>query len=350
MTIALCQYCNKEFKHGVSRPRKYCSMNCYRNMRRIEQVTIACSVCNKNIFVHKANKRGIKHCSKACKNKGQGGEIKICETCGKGFHVMKYEKHRRRFCSSECFGNSTRGKRPTTTLYTTLCIQCEKNFSIKKHQLHKVKFCSQICYGLHRRTRRELNCLTCGKLFWATQGRQDAKYCSIECVGMANRRPVDDIPIENDGGKRKRHRMREMGLLPPVDWNRNEMHEGYQTCTKCLLRKSTTDFYMSNAYNTTQAWCKVCTKHLQRRRRARINNVICTLTLKEWNEIITFYNKRCAYCGIELETVTIDHIIPISRGGDHTKNNVVPACKSCNSRKHTSMEWIPMTPDEVLSL
>ncbi|MDB4875733.1 MAG: hypothetical protein JWM41_2179 [Gemmatimonadetes bacterium] len=38
----------------------------------------------------------------------------------------------------------------------------------------------------------------------------------------------------------------------------------------------------------------------------------------------------------------MDHVIPISRGGSHTRENVVPACRSCNSKKGDLMllEWV----------
>ncbi|MGH9070621.1 MAG: HNH endonuclease [Acidimicrobiales bacterium] len=42
-------------------------------------------------------------------------------------------------------------------------------------------------------------------------------------------------------------------------------------------------------------------------------------------------NHRCQYCGADAEN--IDHIIPRSRGGTHTWENVVAACRPCNSRK-----------------
>lgn len=47
---------------------------------------------------------------------------------------------------------------------------------------------------------------------------------------------------------------------------------------------------------------------------------------------------RCYYCGARLDSetsYTIDHIVPQSRGGLHSLENVVPACKSCNSAKGT---------------
>src|SRR5437879_7816113 len=40
---------------------------------------------------------------------------------------------------------------------------------------------------------------------------------------------------------------------------------------------------------------------------------------------------RCQYCGHGAEN--IDHIVPRSRGGEHTWDNVVAACRACNARK-----------------
>jgi 5-methylcytosine-specific restriction endonuclease McrA len=42
-------------------------------------------------------------------------------------------------------------------------------------------------------------------------------------------------------------------------------------------------------------------------------------------------NYECQYCGRAAEN--IDHVVPKSRGGGHTWDNVVAACRSCNSRK-----------------
>ncbi|MEY2468173.1 MAG: hypothetical protein QOF21_871 [Actinomycetota bacterium] len=42
-------------------------------------------------------------------------------------------------------------------------------------------------------------------------------------------------------------------------------------------------------------------------------------------------NYRCQYCHATAEN--IDHVVPRSRGGTHTWDNVVAACKACNARK-----------------
>lgn len=41
----------------------------------------------------------------------------------------------------------------------------------------------------------------------------------------------------------------------------------------------------------------------------------------------------CQYCGMKTKDLTIDHVVPRHRGGRHTWDNLVSACKSCNHRK-----------------
>lgn len=58
------------------------------------------------------------------------------------------------------------------------------------------------------------------------------------------------------------------------------------------------------------------------------------LTAEQWQRVLEYYDYRCAYCDKQLgQKVTIDHVIPVSRGGKHSIDNVVPACRSCNSKK-----------------
>lgn len=68
------------------------------------------------------------------------------------------------------------------------------------------------------------------------------------------------------------------------------------------------------------------------RRRARKAQVPDTLTGAEWDTICRRFKQRCAYCG-RLRKLTQDHVIPISKGGAHSADNVVPACRPCNSSK-----------------
>jgi hypothetical protein len=68
---------------------------------------------------------------------------------------------------------------------------------------------------------------------------------------------------------------------------------------------------------------------------------ICDFTNKQWSEMIASCDGRCVYCGKESDRLEQDHILPVSRGGNHTKDNIVPCCKSCNSSKKNKKldEW-----------
>ena len=55
----------------------------------------------------------------------------------------------------------------------------------------------------------------------------------------------------------------------------------------------------------------------------------------------------CHYCGksVPPKELTLDHVVPIARGGRSTKGNCVPACKDCNNQKKN---LLPMEWDEYL--
>lgn len=50
-------------------------------------------------------------------------------------------------------------------------------------------------------------------------------------------------------------------------------------------------------------------------------------------EILRRDEYRCQYCGRESANLTIDHVVPRHRGGEHRWENLVAACPQCNRRK-----------------
>jgi len=76
-------------------------------------------------------------------------------------------------------------------------------------------------------------------------------------------------------------------------------------------------------------------RHLRRARIAGSGGI--GVTASEWSAILNLYGHKCAYCGTTNHRLTRDHVIPISRGGRDESSNVVPACRSCNSRKHAKL-------------
>jgi 5-methylcytosine-specific restriction endonuclease McrA len=70
------------------------------------------------------------------------------------------------------------------------------------------------------------------------------------------------------------------------------------------------------------------------RRAMKMGNGGDGVSPEDWRLIVDEYSGRCAYCLAIMGSVSMDHVIPLVRGGEHSTGNVVPACRSCNSSKH----------------
>ena len=59
---------------------------------------------------------------------------------------------------------------------------------------------------------------------------------------------------------------------------------------------------------------------------------------------------RCHYCGTQVapRDLTMDHLVPLIRGGRSNKGNLVPACKACNTDKQNRLafEWTPLAGED----
>lgn len=83
----------------------------------------------------------------------------------------------------------------------------------------------------------------------------------------------------------------------------------------------------------------------EQKRRARKAGTVNDFTREQWEALKVAYGHRCVYCGQHTKRLTMDHVIPLSKGGEHTARNIVPACKSCNSKKGTKP-----APDHQIAL
>jgi 5-methylcytosine-specific restriction endonuclease McrA len=70
--------------------------------------------------------------------------------------------------------------------------------------------------------------------------------------------------------------------------------------------------------------------HVRRCRKAGVR-------IERFNRDSIFVRDKglCAYCGLGVDPQCwhLDHVIPIARGGGHTKSNVVASCPTCNMKK-----------------
>lgn len=75
---------------------------------------------------------------------------------------------------------------------------------------------------------------------------------------------------------------------------------------------------------------------IARRRQRRLDSVTNDLSDVEWIALQAAWGGGCAYCGTTNRPLQRDCVLPISRGGRYTLDNVVPACSSCNASKCNS--------------
>jgi 5-methylcytosine-specific restriction endonuclease McrA len=76
------------------------------------------------------------------------------------------------------------------------------------------------------------------------------------------------------------------------------------------------------------------------RRRVRERATDTDLTPDQWQRILASQRFMCNLCGRKFtknRLATIDHIIPLSEGGDLTSSNIQALCQSCNSSKHAKI-------------
>jgi 5-methylcytosine-specific restriction endonuclease McrA len=72
-----------------------------------------------------------------------------------------------------------------------------------------------------------------------------------------------------------------------------------------------------------------------RRRKRRMDRVDHDLSDEQWSALQAAWGG-CAYCGATDTPLQRDCVLPLSRGGRYTLDNVVPACRSCNTSKCNS--------------
>ena len=66
------------------------------------------------------------------------------------------------------------------------------------------------------------------------------------------------------------------------------------------------------------------------------------ITESQWRKLIESQDYKCARCGCKFtdeNKPTMDHIVPLSKGGEHTSANIQALCQTCNSSKGGNMNY-----------
>lgn len=280
--IKKCLVCGKEFK-TYREKQKACSQKC-------GSILAAKTMKEEGIY-KKINKPTL-------------GKT-TCDYCGKEFRIT--DARHDKYCSIKCANQSN--------FKTTQCNRCGKEINYIKN---KPEYCSVKC-------KAEDNpkvCSVCGKEF-IDYGKGKV-YCSSKCRREKARKELEEQAKEKHADKKIK----------------------CKECGKTFIKKygDKRRKYCSNecqekAYRKTPGY-KAAKRRRRYKRRMRKNNGIVEKFSRE--EIFKRDNWTCQICGEpvdpsleypDLMSASIDHIVPLSKGGNHTKRNVQLAHFICNSRK-----------------
>lgn len=133
------------------------------------------------------------------------------------------------------------------------------------------------------------------------------------------------------------------------EYTSEDFSNGTRRCVFCGQIKPLTDFPRNgkDKYGKTvyRQDCKTCynIRRNENRNKKKHSDFIGgqkrrgeaapRLSHQEWKEAMIFFGGECAYCGgtpRRNQTLTRDHLEPVSNGGTTTQDNIVPACASCN--------------------
>ena len=190
-----------------------------------------------------------------------------------------------------------------------------------------------------------LTCQMCGQAFERTSPRGPVpKWCSSACANRSYRRRLDPTI-----GQSKKCIRCGVEFIP--------IKSG-RYCTESCMKSAYYEDNQDKLDNYRLRWSKVNRKlqgvyasrsrakrpeyYLERRRfyqnRRRVRKLkgSGSHSFQEWMDLVAFYNGHCLCCG-RLARLTVDHVIPIAKGGSDSIDNVQPLCINCNRLKQTTI-------------
>lgn len=210
---------------------------------------------------------------------------------------------------------------------TLVCTICGKTTAMKPGALRQRsgKFCSTQCQRIARSRRVVriwVTCRVCGVSFLRLRTHvRDVNYCSRKCVGLARQTPGSiwsEVGPKSEAAKRYfrewQRANRQHVYARNKEWNRKNPEK------RAAIRKRWNDANRGWRFNNV------------RMRRAR-TKAPDAASYRDWLDVLAAHGGKCAHCGTTAR-IECDHILPVARGGQHTKSNLQPLCRSCNATKN----------------
>ena len=131
-------------------------------------------------------------------------------------------------------------------------------------------------------------------------------------------------------------------------WSKSRKANGkHSWCKKCCQKYAAAKYqsdpqFKARRLEHREAWYRANPErmlYLRDRSHARERGCKRFLSFEEWQELRS--SKTCHWCGMELHVsfTNVDHIVPVSQGGEHNRENLVLSCANCNAKR----KWLSAT-------
>lgn len=255
-----------------------------------------------------------------------------CLYCGKEF-VNKH-KYNQIYCNRECYLKSRKKIHP-------LCQYCGKEIQRSSNKpISDRKYCSTECYRKAKGCKefKYVSCEFCGQIFKESRDRPNL-FCSRDCASLFYK---TKSLTEKEKNKEDLNRIHKQNLTNLYKEKLKELKEiQYKIDHEKICIVCGNEF---QAKNTNMICCsEKCRKYYdnQRRDKRLQKNGKPDLSIS----LSKLYERDkgiCKLCGKHIDFdcdpnsdryPSIDHIIPICKGGLHQWNNIQLACRVCNTLK-----------------
>lgn len=214
-----------------------------------------------------------------------------CANCGKPFIAKRADSA---CCSRKCTQARINAvHNPKVRHEPRPCPSCGTEFTPKRSDRIA---CSTRCYGRLTRTYVPIwhnkTCVICGKPF--VSKRSDAVHCSQGCT-------------------QRRH---------------------YEINSEAI-REAVAAWRAANSDR-----CRVNGARYKAKRKGWESAGV-GVSFRDWTRLQARHGWRCAYCHAKPGLLHMEHVVPLSRGGQHAIGNILPACPDCNMSKGAKLlvEW-----------
>ena len=211
------------------------------------------------------------------------------------------------------------------------CKFCEELFRLPMCRVIRDHFCSSDCSKLYRENKKNARakiCLICGSPFIPRQYQLKAgggKYCGKKCRGIG----FSSIPRTPEW--REKISRSQRGRPGKVGPDNPRWKGGHEYC----YRQRLADGRIKRNVATYRLRHPEKVREWEQNRGALKTGRLPKGTV---SNLLALQKNRCAACKKQLcGKYHVDHVVPLSRGGTHSKGNVQLLCPACNVRKSAKM-------------